>query len=163
MALTSVKDTEEALDIVQDTMFTLARKYADRAPEQWAPLFYRILRNRITDFHRSSTVRRRIFGWLGWSSSDDDDFAQNAIDRTPGPSADQPDRSAQLGAAADQLQTALGHLPERQREAFMLRCREGLDVRQTAAAMGCSDGSVKTHYSRAVRALRAEMEEYADV
>ena len=163
MALTSVKDAEEALDIVQDTMFTLARKYADRPSEQWPPLFYRILKNRVTDFHRSNTVRRRIFGWLGRAKSDPDDTDQDIADQTPGPTSNHPDRSVQLDDATDRLQDALGRLPGRQREAFMLRCWEGLDVRDTAAAMGCSSGSVKTHYSRAVHALRAELEEYADV
>ncbi len=161
MALTSVKDTEEALDIVQDTMFTLARKYADRPTEQWTPLFYRILRNRITDFHRSSTIKRRVFGWISRTRTEDID--EDVLAQAPGPVANNPEQRVLLGDATERLSGALARLPRRQREAFMLRSWQGLDVRETAATMGCSDGSVKTHYSRAVRALRADMEEYADV
>lgn len=157
MALVSVKNPEDALDIVQDVMLTLARKYADKSPEDWRPLFYRILRNRIIDFHRANTSQKRWFGWL--PRSDDGDDAADPIEQVAGAEHATPEYRHTMSDARAQLNHAIGELPERQREAFMLRAWEGLDVRETASAMGCSQGSVKTHYSRAVHTLRDQLED----
>ena len=155
MALQEVKNGEDALDIVQDVMMSLATKYAARPAEQWAPLFYRMLRNRTMDYHRKGAVRRRWFGWLDRAERD----AHEAIERAPAPAMAEPDQEHLRDEFTDELQQALGALPDRQRQAFMLRSWEGLDVKETAAAMGCSTGSVKTHYSRAVRSLRQRLQE----
>ncbi len=156
MAVTSVKNPEDALDIVQDVMLTLARKYANKPQDQWPPLFYRILKNRITDWHRSQTVRNRWFGWIG--PSNDDDSQEDPIEQVGGSVVEEPDHKMAMDHARERLSEALALLPARQREAFMFRAWEGLNVKSTAAAMGCSEGSVKTHYSRAVHALRVELE-----
>ena len=137
-------------------MLTLARKYADKSPDDWRPLFYRILRNRITDFHRANTVRNRWFGWLG--RRDDAEDAVDPFELVAGPEQETPEHQHAMSHAREQLNTAIGDLPARQREAFMLRAWEGLDVKETAQAMGCSQGSVKTHYSRAVHSLRVQLE-----
>lgn len=157
MAQFAVKDVDEALDIVQDAMFTLVRKYAHKPSDQWRPLFYRIVQNRITDFHRRNTVKRRIF-FTSWISVDDEDGIQDPIEAAPAAQSANPDRRMQLDGATDELQAAVGRLPARQQQAFLLRALEGLNVAETATAMKCSQGSVKTHYSRAVHSLRSALE-----
>lgn len=156
MAVTSVKEREDALDIVQDVMLTLARKYSRKPSSQWPPLFFRILNNRLTDYHRSHNLRRRFFVWLDSADAPGGD----PFDQVPGPQTNNPDQRSAIDGATDELQRALAQLPLRQQQAFMLRAWEGLDVKATAQAMGCSDGSVKTHYSRAVHSLRTQLEEH---
>jgi RNA polymerase sigma-70 factor (ECF subfamily) len=151
----AVRDRDEALDLVQDAMIKLVRNYAQRPGEEWAPLFYRILQNGVRDWHRRQKVRSRVMVWFGRGTSieDDYDFAAN----TPDPSGRSPDDELQTHEAMQRLEESIHELPGRQREAFMLRNFEGLDVAGTAVAMGCSEGSVKTHYSRAVHALRDKL------
>jgi RNA polymerase sigma-70 factor (ECF subfamily) len=160
MALVSVKNPDDALDIVQDVMLTLARKYAQKPAAQWRPLFYRILRNRITDWHRSATVRNRVLGWF--TSRGADEGEEDPIENSPGAVQDNPDHRLVMDGARHEIADAVGRLPARQREAFMFRVWEGLDVKETASAMGCSEGSVKTHYSRAIHTLRDALREYRD-
>ncbi len=153
----AVRDVDDALDIVQDSMLQLARRYSARPAEEWRPLFYRILRNRIRDCQRRRVVRARVLAWLPGSSTEEEftDPVETAPDMqlTPG---DQ----IQLDQALGALEAAIALLPERQQQAFMLRTLEGFDVAQTAAAMGCSEGSVKTHYFRAVQSLRGRLGEF---
>lgn len=158
MAQIAVKDTEEALDIVQDTMLTLVRKYADKPAEEWRPLFYRILKNRIIDSHRRNTVRRKVIAWFAPNSDEGEPI--DPIENAPGPESDTPDMRMALDGVGDALSVAMGRLPNRQREAFMLRVWEGLNVAETSVAMRCSEGSVKTHYSRAVHSLRELLEDH---
>ncbi len=154
----AVRDRDEALDLVQDAMIKLARNYSDRAVEEWTPLFYRILQNGVRDWHRRQAVRNRVFVWFRRRPADDNDY--DAIAAAPDSSGRTPDAELQNTEAMRSLETALHALPARQREAFMLRTFEGLDVAGTAVAMGCSEGSVKTHYSRAIHTLRERLEEY---
>lgn len=156
MTVMQVGDAEDALDIVQDAMIRLARRYSNRASEEWPPLFFRILQNRTRDFFRRQAVRRRIFGIF----SRDGDAHDEQLANAPGPDSENPLDELERGTAMEALQAAVGQLPARQREAFMLRSFEGLDVAATASAMGCSDGSVKTHYSRAVARLREILGEH---
>ena len=153
----AVRNRDDAMDLVQDAMIRLVRKYADRDPAEWAPLFYRILQNRVRDFQRRQTVRNRVIAWFG-RPGDEDDF--DPVAAAPDPDGRTPDETLQAQEAMLELERALGALPARQREAFMLRNFEGLDVAQTARAMGVTDGSVKTHYSRAVHALRETLGEH---
>lgn len=157
MAQIALRHEQDALDVVQDAMLQLARRYARRPSEEWRPLFYRILQNRIRDLQRRRAVRNRVLAFLPWSAEDEDesDPVERAPDPAPGPAAEV--EGGQIGVA---LQQAVSRLPARQREAFLLRSLEGLDVAETAAAMGCSEGSVKTHYSRAVHALREQLGEF---
>ncbi|MDH4109810.1 MAG: RNA polymerase sigma factor [Gammaproteobacteria bacterium] len=154
----AVRNREDALDLVQDAMIRLVRNYADRDREEWTPLFYRILQNRVRDFQRRQNVRNRVIAWFGRSSDPEDDY--DPIAAAPDPDGRTPDESLESQEAMQELERALAALPARQREAFMLRNFEGLDVAQTAAAMGISDGSVKTHYSRAVHSLRDTLGEH---
>ncbi len=154
----SVRDREEALDLVQNAMIKLARKYADRGNEEWTPLFYRILQNGIRDGHRRQAVRNRVMVWFGRTKGDDTDY--DPVAAAPDPIGRTPDEQLQNAEAMRSLQLAVHELPARQQEAFMLRTFEGLDVASTARAMGCSEGSVKTHYSRAVHSLRDTLGEH---
>jgi RNA polymerase sigma-70 factor (ECF subfamily) len=135
----------------------LVRAYAARPAEEWKPLFYRILENRIRDLQRRRTVRGRVIAWLPFRGDDEDD-EPDPIAQAPSPEP-QPPRRLELEQAVTALEKALGELPRRQQQAFLLRALEGLDVAETAAAMGCSQGSVKTHYFRALQALRAQLGE----
>jgi len=155
IAQTALRHEDDALDAVQDAMLQLARAYADRPAPEWKPLFYRILENRIRDMQRRRTVRGRVIAWLPFRGEEDED-EPDPISQAPSPEP-QPVRRLELDEAVGALEKALGELPRRQQQAFLLRALEGLDVAATAAAMGCSEGSVKTHYFRAVQTLRAQL------
>ena len=142
---------EDALDIVQDAMFRLARGYDDRDEAQWGPLFHRILQSCIRDWYRRSRVRNR---WRVWFANAPQDPRGDPLENQPGIPAPGPRQEAAGQQFTQSLEHALRALPLRQRQAFLLRTWDGFDVAQTAKAMGCSQGSVKTHYSRAVHALR---------
>jgi RNA polymerase sigma-70 factor (ECF subfamily) len=157
IAQAALRHEDDALDAVQDAMLQLARAYADRPAEEWKPLFYRILKNRIRDMQRRRTVRGRVIAWLPFRGHEDED-EPDPIAQAPSPEP-QPPRRLELDQAVAALEKALGELPRRQQQAFLLRTLEGLDVAETAAAMGCSQGSVKTHYFRALQALRAQLGE----
>ncbi|MBT5220758.1 MAG: RNA polymerase sigma factor [Woeseia sp.] len=153
----SIRDRDEALDLVQDAMIKLARNYAGRPDAEWTPLFYRILQNRIRDWQRRQAVKNKVMVFFGRGSEEDD---YDPIAAAPDTAGRSPDQELQNEEAMEGLQRALAALPGRQREAFMLRTFEGLNVAGTAVAMGCSDGSVKTHYSRAVHSLRETLGEH---
>ena len=153
-----VRDRDEALDLVQEAMIKLARNYSDRPSDEWPPLFYRILQNGIRDWHRRQKVRNRVMVWFGRSTQGEDDY--DVVQQAPDPVGRTPDEELANSEAMQGLELAVHNLPGRQREAFMLRTFEGLDVAGTAVAMGCSEGSVKTHYSRAVHSLREKLGEH---
>lgn len=152
-----VRDRDEALDLVQDAMIKLVRNYGARGQDEWAPLFYRILQNGVRDWHRRQAVRNRVMVWFKKAKTDED---YDVIAAAPDPHGRSPDEELQNSEAMQDMEGAVRELPTRQREAFMLRTFEGLDVAGTAVAMGCSEGSVKTHYSRAVHTLRDKLGEH---
>ncbi len=161
MAELATGNREDALDLVQDAMLGLVKSYADRDEQAWAPLFYRILQNRIRDHYRRSKVRNRFRSWLGLGTrSDENEDLPDPIQNAP--DTRQPDTIHKVlqEDAIDRLHGALQVLPVRQQQAFLLRCWEGMDVAATAFAMGCSEGSVKTHYSRAIHRLREMLEDH---
>ncbi|WP_205746173.1 MULTISPECIES: RNA polymerase sigma factor [Dyella] len=157
MAELNLGHREDALDAVQDAMLRLVRNYGDKPAQEWTPLFWGILRRRIVDLQRRRKVRSIVVGWLGGGRDDDGDEmpSWDPADTGPGPL----DRLQDAQSYAD-MAAAVKKLPQRQREAFMLRVLEGLDVAETARAMGCSEGSVKTHLSRAMHSLRDQLEEW---
>lgn len=159
MAQMSVHNSEDALDIVQESMMTLVTRYANKPPEQWRPLFFRILQNRTRDFHRRAKTRGRVFSLFSTFRRDDDQEV-DVTDLHAGRESEQPEQRLAIDDSRDEMVAALAGLPDRQREAFMLRAVEGLDVNATAKAMSCSTGSVKTHYSRAVHRLRDLLQEH---
>lgn len=148
---------DDALDIVQDAMLKLAQRYGDRAASEWGALFHRILQRRIVDWYRRNHVRRRWRVWLGGDAADDGDPLENLPDAA---GREPPEHIAAARTLGD-IEAALARLPLRQQQAFVLRVFDGLDVAETAQAMGCSVGSVKTHYSRALERLRETLTGYA--
>jgi len=158
MAQMATGNADEALDIVQDAMLKLVQRYGCKDAEEWGPLFHRILQSRITDWYRRRQVRNRFRVWLGHAG--EEDAGVDAIQTLPDPGAAQPEQALRDERAMNELQDAVAGLPLRQRQAFLLRAWEGLDVQATAQAMGCSGGSVKTHYSRALKALRERLGEH---
>jgi RNA polymerase sigma-70 factor (ECF subfamily) len=154
----AVRDRDEALDLVQDAMIKLVRNYSERGSDEWRPLFYRILQNGVRDWHRRQAVRNRVMVWFQKAKNDDSDY--DVIAAAPDPDGRTPDQELQNSEAMQDMEFAVHALPARQREAFMLRTFEGLDVAGTATAMGCSEGSVKTHYSRAIHTLRDKLGEH---
>jgi RNA polymerase sigma-70 factor (ECF subfamily) len=155
IAQLGLRNDDDALDAVQDAMMKLVQSYASRSSDEWRPLFYRILANGIRDMQRRRTVRGRIMAWLPRRDGEDDEEFDPV---SQAPSAEPtPARRLELDEAIGMLETAIAELPPRQQQAFLLRNFEGLDVSETASAMGCSEGSVKTHYFRALEALRARL------
>jgi RNA polymerase sigma-70 factor (ECF subfamily) len=153
MAELSTGHRDEALDLVQDAMFGFVRHYADRTDAEWAPLFWRVLDSRLNDWHRRQRVRGRW--WVPRAKNDETD----PVDVAPDPHEPGPLSRLASEEAARLLEAALRRLPLRQRQAFLLRLWEGLDVADTAKAMRCSEGSVKTHLWRALDRLRRELED----
>lgn len=155
----ATQSQDSALDIVQDSMIRLAEKYGGRDASEWPMLFQRILSNAILDWHRRQKVRA---GWLtnlsDFRSSDDDSSADfdllESLELQQGSGQGEgADRLYERTQTLEILDDEIARLPARQREAFLLRYWEGLDVSETADAMGCSEGSVKTHCSRAAQTL----------
>ena len=159
MAEIGTGSREDALDLVQDAMMGLVQKYAHKPEDEWGPLFHRILQSRIRDWYRRNTVRNKVKGWLKFTSSDDTE-QQDPIQTAPDIHGQDPESSASNNDAAEAINLALKQLPLRQQQAFLLRYWEGLSVVETARAMACSEGSVKTHYSRAVHSLRDTLEDH---
>lgn len=156
IARLGLRNDDDALDAVQDAMMKLVAAYASRPKEEWPPLFYRILTNRVRDLQRRRTVRGRIMSWLPARDAEDEGEEFDPIGQAPSNEAS-PARRLELDEAIGVLETAVAELPTRQQQAFLLRNYEGLDVNATAQAMGCSEGSVKTHYFRALETLRAKL------
>lgn len=156
MARMATGNTEEAMDIVQDAMLQLVQHYGTRDEAEWGPLFYRILQRRIYDWFRRTRVRNRWRHWFSREEEADNDPLENL----PDPVAVDPARGAAIDQTLAELKNAVAQLPLRQQQAFLLRAWEGLDVEQTAHAMGCSIGSVKTHYSRAIHTLRERLKDH---
>lgn len=160
-AIYAVRDDHAALDIVQDAMIKLAEKYGDKPAEELPMLFQRILQNTIRDYYRRQKVRSAWISLFSGLQSRHDDEEFDPLDvledseNQSTPAA--PEASLQQRQIIALIEDALGNLPARQREAFLLRYWEGLDTTETATAMGCTEGSVKTHCSRAVHALSASL------
>jgi RNA polymerase sigma-70 factor (ECF subfamily) len=152
-------DDEAALDIVQDTMLAFVRRYAAKGRDEWPPLFHRVLQNTIRDWYRRQKVRNRCRGWLshfighGDDAKEADPYARVVDNANPGP-----EKAVEQRDAMATLEIGLQKLPRRQQQAFLLRIWEGLSIIETAAAMQCSAGSVKSHYFRALTFLRQELE-----
>ena len=151
---------DHALDIVQDAMMALVKNYSHKDETEWGPLFHRILQSKIRDWYRRSRTRNRVFTWLRVFNNDGDDDDYDPIQRVADTVSLKPDDSASNEQLMDVALQAIRQLPLRQQQAFMLRAWEGLDVKETARAMNCSQGSVKTHYSRATKALKQNLEAY---
>lgn len=159
MAQLATGNTDHALDIVQDAMLTLSKNYLYKDQSEWGALFHRILQNRIKDWYRSQSVRHRIFDWFGLSMNNEETEA-DPIQTAPDRQGHNPAESLDNEELNTAINEAVQKLPLRQQQAFLLRNWEGMSVKQTALAMNCSEGSVKTHYSRATKSLQQQLEAY---
>ncbi len=156
----AVRNEESALDIVQDSMMKLAEKYGDRPAEELPMLFQRILQNTIRDYYRRSKVRSLWTTLLSALSPNDDegfDPLETLLVESGSSTPDTPDGQLQQAQVLGIIEKEIKALPTRQREAFLMRYWEEMDVAETAASMGCSEGSVKTHCSRATHTLAAAL------
>jgi RNA polymerase sigma-70 factor (ECF subfamily) len=160
----AVRDEHAALDIVQDAMMKLAEKYAMRPANEFPMLFQRILQNTMRDFWRRQKVRNiwtSLLSSFSVTGEDGLDSAPLEVLTAANPDArDEPEAQLEQRQTMALIEEALTKLPTRQREAFLMRYWEDMDVAETALAMGCSQGSVKTHCSRAVRALATTLEKH---
>lgn len=159
MAMLALSNHADAIDVLQDSMIKLVTHYEDRPPNEWKPLFYRILQNRIRDFQRQYKMKNLLFFW---KSEDKDE----GVDDWPADDNElqgKPDVDLTKDRLQKRVLQALQSLPEKQQQCFMLRSWEGMSVIETAEVMGCSEGSVKTHYFRAVSKLRKFLGEDYDV
>ena len=153
----AVRDDDAALDIVQDSMIRLAEKYIDRPAAEFPLVFQRILSNATMDWFRRQKVRNAVvrnFSEYEFSSDDGDfDLLETLASQDESSATESASESVSRAQILLAIDGEVAKLPARQREAFLLRYWEELDVAETAAVMGCSEGSVKTHCSRAVHAL----------
>jgi RNA polymerase sigma-70 factor, ECF subfamily len=159
MALMSLRNPDDAMDAVQECMTAFVKNYALKDEADWPKLFYTVLDSKLNDGHRRNTTRRRFFGLLPQQSSEDDIDVLDVI--ADGTSFD-PSELHAAGQTGAGIVAAVEKLPLRQRQAFLLRMWEGFDVAQTADVMRCSEGSVKTHLSRALHNLRGQLQNFID-
>ncbi len=161
-AVFAVRDEEAALDIVQDAMLRLAESYGHRPAAELPMLFHRIVQNAVRDWFRRQKVRSlwvTLFSSLGGSRGEDDEHDPlETLEAADGSNVEEaPAAQLERTQVLEIIEQELAKLPARQREAFIMRYWEELDVAETAKAMGCSEGSVKTHCSRAAHALAAAL------
>ena len=152
-----VRDDEAALDIVQDSMMKLAEHYGDKPAGELPMLFQRILSNSTLDWFRRQKTRNALFSNLSdFEAAGEDgefDLLETYAAADPSQQVESAEDATRRAQVLREIEAEIQALPARQREAFLMRYWEEMDVAETAAAMGCSEGSVKTHCSRAVQAL----------
>lgn len=156
----ALRDEELALDAVQDAMLKLSEKYGDKPTEELPMLFQRILQNVIRDCFRRLKVRATWTTLLSAFTGDDDDDSDplETLEAGDGSNfATTPHGDLEQSQVMAIIEAEIAKLPPRQREAFLMRYWEEMDIAETAAAMGCSEGSVKTHCSRATHTLAAAL------
>ncbi len=145
MALLATHNEAEALDLVQDAMLKLVKHYSEHSAEEWRALFLKILENRILDWHRKEKLKRALFFWR---AHEDEPEVEPVLEH------ESPAEHLQEKQTEAQILKAIAALPLQQQQCFLLRCWEGLSVKETAQIMALDEGSVKTHYSRALKALQ---------
>lgn len=161
MVIIATSNHHDALDIVQDAMVKLVQRYSNNPVEEWRLLFFRILQNLITDHHRRTSVKNRLFGVFSSQSSAQGDEEEDAYQNIADSSMPSPEQWLQQSHQHQQVLKLVEQLPLRQQQAFLLRAWEGMNVKETALTMSCSEGSVKTHYSRAISRLKNSLNKEA--
>ena len=156
----SVGNIEDTHDIVQESMYKLVQKYAEKSPAEWKPLLYRIMSSKVTDFHRRRAIREKFIFKTPVRVPVEEDYLQSQALDAIARDSEAPLPSLERELRVDKLIQSIRELSLRQQQAFMLRCWEGMSTKDTAIAMGCSEGSVKTHYSRAMIQLREQLEDH---
>lgn len=157
-ALYELRDRDAALDAVQDSMYRLVERYADRPAAEWPALFFTILRNRTTDAQRWR-VLQRLRGLLDGFTRPDGGVHNDIWATLRAPEAQTPEAQRTCAEQREAVDRALAELPVRQRQVFLLREWQGMTTAQTAKALGCTEGSIKQHHFRALQRLRATLAE----
>ncbi|MDR7089034.1 RNA polymerase sigma factor [Cellvibrio fibrivorans] len=154
-ALLTTKKSADALDIVQEAMLHLVQSYRARDSAEWPLLFQRILQHKILDWHRAQTKQRRWFWQVPANVVEDE--SESVIDTIVDDKNENPAEIVARAQDINRVLDALAMMPLRQRQVFLLRAWEGFDVASTASVMACSEGSVKTHYFRALQFMRTQL------
>ncbi len=157
IAMAACQNRDTALDIVQDSMFSMVKNYISKPSDQWAPLFFRVLNNRISDHHRKRGFSR-LTQWFGRNEKESE-IVDDAVDQLDSPDFG-PDVMLESLDMNATMQSALESLSVKQQQALVLRLWQGMSVKETAGVMGVSEGSVKTHLSRAVREMREQLKDF---
>ncbi len=161
MAEIATQSRDDALDIVQDTMYAFIGRYGDHNSAEWHPLFFRVLQNKIRDWYRRTAIRRRFGRWLPLGyKGDEATRTADPFDQLADPKDKGQDHRLELQDSMSRLSQALKNLPHKQQQVFLMRAWEGFSTKETAAVMKCSDGTVKTHYWRALNTLREKLKDY---
>ena len=155
MAQLATSNTDDAMELVQETMLQLVKRYSDRPDNELKILFYRILSSRITDWYRKTAFRKQFQSFFPKESYESGDPVQLLSDDCQLSVSEEVENGNQI----EQLFVALKKLSSRQHQAFLLRAWQGFNVKETAVIMKCSTGSVKTHYSRAIKSLREQLDD----
>lgn len=161
-----LRDEDTALDMVQETMIGFVKVAQDYETDAWTNLFYKILLRRITDWQRKVAWRKRLchilpFSQLG-DADDDDEETDETFTHAGNATPDTAESAYDADILSGQFERALQSLPPRQQEAYLLRQWQAMSVKETADIMGCSEGSVKTHLSRAMQTLKTQLGEWLD-
>lgn len=157
ISLFACSNREDALDLVQDSMCSFISKYSGKAQSEWKPLFYKILQNKIRDLYRKRSIRSRWQALTGVTSDEDNTDLMEKLEDKKGLN---PEQETQNMQAIERLQIELKLLSLKQQQVFLLRAWEGMSISETALAMGCSEGAIKSHYSRATERLRKKLGKY---
>lgn len=162
MANMALHNEADALDVVQDTMIKLATKYADLNDEQqWRALFFKMLENRIKDFYRKQNRWHKIFEFAGKFQKDDEESVDEDTNGRQGIDEEGPEQILQFTQSSEEIIALIETLPLKQQQCFLLRSWEGFSVKETAEAMEIGEGSVKTHYHRAVQKIKEALDQEA--
>ena len=158
MARLSTRQIDDAHDIVQEAMYKLIEKYANKQPLDWKPLFFTILNSKITDYYRRNSIKDKIFFKSKAITTEGDYFSNWESYSATASVTSEPDSQLLQQRNIHELSRCIEQLSQRQKQAFMMRCWEGYSTQETANLMACSEGSVKTHYSRAISKLKNILE-----
>ena len=151
-------NTDDAMDLLQDSMMKFVRSYSKKDRAEWKPLFYKVVQNRIRDWYRREKVKNVFFTFMPGMKKEEAGERPDPIQNAQDHGAEDSETVLKTSQAMEKLNGVLKQLPDRQQQVFLLRAWEGLSVKETAVAMACTQGTVKTHYYRAVKALRHELE-----
>lgn len=150
-------DTDDALDILQESMMAFVRRYSTKDESEWRPLFYKVVQNKIRDWFRKEKIKRFLFFSTPLHRKEEPAIESAPIDTAPDLQNANPLTEAKTSQAMARLDIVLKQLPRREQQVFLLRAWEGLSTKETATAMKCTEGTVKTHYFRAISKLKEKL------
>jgi RNA polymerase sigma-70 factor, ECF subfamily len=149
---------DDALDILQESMMAFVRNYSNKNESEWRPLFYKVVQNKIRDWLRKEKFKRLFFFSMPAHQKEESVIMPDPIDTAPDLQTANPLTVAKTSQAMTRLHAVLKQLPARQQQVFLLRAWEELSTQETATAMNCTEGTVKTQYFRAINRLKEELE-----